>query len=355
MAKQIIQPSIFGKKIKRFGHVEIENALFQRTADYKLTANNTRIIASLTPNTSKDIKGPWLDFEINDHPAIVQLNWNTVRRIVGIPLEAADKEDAALVFEDSLSPWLDEIEEILGLSIRLKSFATIKKKSELALYLPVAIRTVGLSAKGQPIDQKTHMLLSPEAAKAIANGQYAHLSPRKNLEKVCVRICLELQSSQLTLAELHSLSVGDALLLETDKSSARLMVENQYQATVKHVSGNEWQLAESLAPRVQKIPDNIGNTTMDETNPKPEQNTPKDEPIVQSFDDIEVRMSFRLGEKMVALSELKTLAPGANILLDQSDGSQVDIVVNGQVIGKGEVISVSGQRAIEIRKLFKDG
>ena len=37
------------------------------------------------------------------------------------------------------------------------------------------------------------------------------------------------------------------------------------------------------------------------------------------------------------------------------DGAPVDIVVNGQVVGTGQIVTVAGQKACEIRTLFGDG
>ena len=79
------------------------------------------------------------------------------------------------------------------------------------------------------------------------------------------------------------------------------------------------------------------------------------EPVLAGLDALEMRLSFRLGETLVTLAELKSLAPGAVVTLDRPDGALVDILANGRKIGTGEVIAVAGQRAVEIRSLFADG
>ena len=78
-------------------------------------------------------------------------------------------------------------------------------------------------------------------------------------------------------------------------------------------------------------------------------------PSTESLDALELRLSFRLGETLMSLAELRRAGPGTIITLDRPDGALVDILANGQLIGTGEVISVAGQRAIEIRSLFGDG
>ena len=78
-------------------------------------------------------------------------------------------------------------------------------------------------------------------------------------------------------------------------------------------------------------------------------------PRPASLDALELRLSVRLGEALVPLAELRQAGPGTVIVLDRPDGALVDLVVNGQVVGTGQIISVAGQRACEIRSLFGDG
>ena len=46
---------------------------------------------------------------------------------------------------------------------------------------------------------------------------------------------------------------------------------------------------------------------------------------------------------------------GTVIALDRPDGAPVDLVLNGQVIGTGQVTTIAGQKACEIITLFGDG
>lgn len=73
------------------------------------------------------------------------------------------------------------------------------------------------------------------------------------------------------------------------------------------------------------------------------------------FDRVEVRVSIRLGETLMSVAELREAGPGTVLALDRAEGAPVDIVVNGQPIGTGDIVSVAGQRAVEIRTLFGDG
>lgn len=53
-------------------------------------------------------------------------------------------------------------------------------------------------------------------------------------------------------------------------------------------------------------------------------------------------MSFDLGERMMTLSELRTLAPGYVIELGRDIRRAVTIRVNGRKIGEGELVDIDG-------------
>ncbi|WP_036736742.1 FliM/FliN family flagellar motor switch protein, partial [Paracoccus sanguinis] len=78
-------------------------------------------------------------------------------------------------------------------------------------------------------------------------------------------------------------------------------------------------------------------------------------PALAALDDLELRLSFRLGEALLTLSELRQAGVGTVIALDRPDGAPVDLVLNGQVIGTGQVTTIAGQKACEIITLFGDG
>lgn len=60
------------------------------------------------------------------------------------------------------------------------------------------------------------------------------------------------------------------------------------------------------------------------------------------LDRIPIRMSFDLGERLMTLSELRTLAPGYVIELGRDIRRAVTIRVNGRKIGEGELVDIDG-------------
>ena len=70
-----------------------------------------------------------------------------------------------------------------------------------------------------------------------------------------------------------------------------------------------------------------------------------------SLDELPVRLSFDLGERGIALGELRTLMPGYTFQLGRDVRRAVIIRANGRAIGEGEVVDVDGRIGVAILRL----
>ncbi|KAK0366257.1 hypothetical protein LTR94_003881 [Friedmanniomyces endolithicus] len=64
--------------------------------------------------------------------------------------------------------------------------------------------------------------------------------------------------------------------------------------------------------------------------------------------DIPVRMSVEVGSTSLRLAEVMDLAEGSIVELDRQADELLDIMVNGALIAKGEVVTVNGRYGIRI-------
>ena len=64
--------------------------------------------------------------------------------------------------------------------------------------------------------------------------------------------------------------------------------------------------------------------------------------------DIPVRMSVEVGSTSLRLAEVMDLAEGSIVELDRQADDLLDIMVNGALIAKGEVVTVNGRYGIRI-------
>jgi len=64
--------------------------------------------------------------------------------------------------------------------------------------------------------------------------------------------------------------------------------------------------------------------------------------------DIPLRLSVEVGSASLKLSELLDLAEGSVVELDRQANELLDILINGTLVAKGEVVTVNGRFGIRI-------
>ena len=62
-------------------------------------------------------------------------------------------------------------------------------------------------------------------------------------------------------------------------------------------------------------------------------------------------VSVELGRTRMTVRELLALTPGAIVELDRAAGSPVDLLVNGTLIARGEVVVVDEEFAVRITEI----
>jgi flagellar motor switch protein FliN/FliY len=64
--------------------------------------------------------------------------------------------------------------------------------------------------------------------------------------------------------------------------------------------------------------------------------------------DIPVRMSVEVGSTQLRLSEVLGLAEGSVVELDRQADELLDIMVNGTLVARGEIVTVNGRYGIRV-------
>jgi flagellar motor switch protein FliN/FliY len=83
-------------------------------------------------------------------------------------------------------------------------------------------------------------------------------------------------------------------------------------------------------------------TMSDDDQKTPTPQTPDNEKL-RALENIEVVMSIEVGRAEITISELLRLNEGSVVELDRLAGEPLDILVNGTMIAKGEIVMV-GER-----------
>ncbi|UQU65409.1 flagellar motor switch protein FliN [Couchioplanes caeruleus] len=71
--------------------------------------------------------------------------------------------------------------------------------------------------------------------------------------------------------------------------------------------------------------------------------------------DVEMEVSAELGRTRMSVRELLSLSPGAIVELDRAAGSPADLLVNGRLIARGEVVVIDENFGIRITEIVSPG
>jgi len=107
------------------------------------------------------------------------------------------------------------------------------------------------------------------------------------------------------------------------------------------------------------LPDEGDSSTVPVMDVSFDQLTPSDESVskdnIDRLMDIGLNLSVELGRKEMRIMEVLNLGPGKIIELDKLAGEPVDLLVNGKLLAKGEVVVVDENFGVRITELIDPG
>jgi len=68
--------------------------------------------------------------------------------------------------------------------------------------------------------------------------------------------------------------------------------------------------------------------------------------------DVELELTVELGQSRRSLREILEMGPGSVMELDKHAGETVDLLVNGQLVAKGEVVVIGENYGVRITELI---
>lgn len=73
------------------------------------------------------------------------------------------------------------------------------------------------------------------------------------------------------------------------------------------------------------------------------------EPIgMANLMDVPVRVTVEVGRARIPLAELVELSPGSLVVLDREVHEPADILVNGKIVARGEVVTMDGHYGVRV-------
>jgi len=73
---------------------------------------------------------------------------------------------------------------------------------------------------------------------------------------------------------------------------------------------------------------------------------------IRHYADIPLKISIVLGQRAMKVRELLQLRPDSLLELPKSAGENVDVLVNGRLVGYGEVLEMEGSAGIRLTDIY---
>lgn len=71
--------------------------------------------------------------------------------------------------------------------------------------------------------------------------------------------------------------------------------------------------------------------------------------------EVPVRVTVRIGRASLSLGDLVKLGPGSLISLDREAHEPADVLVNGKVVARGEIVTIDNTYGVRITAVVKEG
>ncbi len=203
------------------------------------------------------------------------------------------------------------------------------------------------------------------ARRAAADRRWSH-SMESEVKQTRLPVTAILEELSMTLGDVASFGVGTFLPLQSgDFESVRLECAGRGMFLCRLGQGDgryrleiETPIAQPLDPTRRLTPESspalLETSTHGRTRPSPKPRRPRRSrqrrrraavpppaaPNLNAILSIPVTVQVVLGSTSLPVSSLMKLARGAVISLDQRVGDPVDVVVNGKVVARGEIVVV---------------
>ena len=152
------------------------------------------------------------------------------------------------------------------------------------------------------------------------------------------RIRLEVGETRLRLGQLRELRPHDVVMLDATYCNGREV------RLCLRTDGRHRLLARAEAKGL------IAETCL-ETTPMTANDLNMDDEEPASIEDIEVHLSFDLGERIMTVAELAAINPGSVVALDSPLARCVYVRANGRLIGRGEIVQIDDAIGVRVMNL----
>ncbi|RUM07852.1 FliM/FliN family flagellar motor switch protein [Rhizobium chutanense] len=173
---------------------------------------------------------------------------------------------------------------------------------------------------------------------------WASRLPRRTLDSLPTMVSIRRGYAVLSAGEIRSLRLGDGIVIDAAAGETIFAVTGErYLATCMRSDKGAVLSEPLLSTPTGPMRHFMANDTVDQEL--------QGEPRPSAVDSIPIKLVFDAGRLELPLRTLETIGEGYVFNLDRPLTDAVDIIAQGRVIGRGEIISVDGLSAVRVTVL----
>ena len=258
-----------------------------------------------------------------------------------LSLDRLGPDRAAIILEFALDSVLAAVEMNLGCKLAVDSFSGQVERPENDGQLPLFFTLVieGLVTTG------CELRISPDYALRLAEGLDRHAGISPPVLDLPIPVCLRVAAANLAAAEIERLSPDDVVLVDASCEPGDAVIA---------VIGERLVAPVTLAPEGPRLATHpIPGATSSWAWSMPTDAMAGAWEADAETDNRSLHVLFEIGRFELPASQVKQLAPNFLLPLEPPHDQTVDIVVDGQRIGRGTLMRIgnrTGVRVIAVRE-----
>lgn len=267
-------------------------------------------------------------------------------------------------FEIASKNFLDKLATVLG-PIEVLNYISVDELKELSLAKPMWAKVLlnGYSQGQEPYEEL--MALYP-CKESVINDFLDRLEQHQDLittkktlsTNLSATVKVLIDSLELTLGQLKSLNVGDALLFNNFINNDRFTLQC---AGHKAIAVLNTVASDSAAQESPTDDNQQSNDNKDYYLVMVEPFAPYNDPFLEgkdmSFDNLDnvpLKVDCVLSSFDMKIGDLKSLNTGSRLPLHNDSLSNIKIYVNNNLVALGKVIDIDGTYALQIKELINN-
>ncbi|WKA30053.1 MFS transporter [Bradyrhizobium roseum] len=344
------QPQAQGLSLPRVApsHVQALNAVYRRRPALAATigGRRTTIVAAWPPSDRRPEVSHRVALRLDGEAGELWLPQSMLDVLVNsvdpaLSLDRLGPDRAAIVLEFALDSALTAVEMMLGCKLAIDSYSgqveRLENDGQLPLFFTLVIE--GLLTTG------CELRIPPDYAFRLAEGLDRHAGIDRSVLDLPIPVCLRVAAANLTAGEIERLSPDDVVLVDASCEPGDDVIA---------VIGERLVASVALGPEGPRLATHpIPGATSSWAWSMPTDATAGAWEGEAETDNRPLHVLFEIGRFELPASQVKQLAPNFLLPLEPLHDQTVDIVVDGQRIGRGTLMRIgnrTGVRVIAVRE-----